>query len=148
MKEAVIMTGLQASGKTSFCRTRLREYRHISLDELNTRNKERLAIEECTANGADFVIDNTNPSAADRKRYFELIKGKGYKVTGYYMRSVLSECLERNESRTGKAKIPRTAIAGTSKKIELPSYSEGFDRLYYVEMTENGFKISEWEEQI
>ncbi|MBR1591747.1 MAG: AAA family ATPase [Ruminococcus sp.] len=146
MNTMVIMTGLQASGKSTFCKIHLSEFKHISLDELKTRNREKLAILSCIENKEDFVIDNTNPSAADRRRYFEAAENSGYKIIGYYMRSVIAECMSRNRQRTGKAKIPDTAIASTSKKIELPSCDEGFDELYYVEITENGFKISEWKE--
>ena len=42
----ILFIGIQASGKSSFYRKYLRDYEHISLDVLNTRNKERLAIEE------------------------------------------------------------------------------------------------------
>ena len=147
MKKMIIMTGLQASGKSSFCRSRLKDFEHISLDELHTRNKERIAVEDCIARGADLVIDNTNPTADERRRYIEIAENSGYEIIGCYMKSVLAECLERNERREGRAKIPRTAIAGTSKKIELPSYSEGFHKLYYVEMSGGGFKISDWQEE-
>ena len=75
-----------------------------------------------------------------------MIKETDYTAVGYYMRSVLAECLERNELRTGKAKIPRIALAGSSKKLEMPSFSEGYSELYYVEMKESGFKISPWKE--
>ena len=147
MCRMVIMMGLQASGKSTFCKKHLADLRYISLDELKTRNREKNAIASCIEKREDFVIDNTNPSAADRQKYFEMITGTDYKVTGYYMRSVIAECIPRNEQRTGKACVPRTAIASTSKKIELPSYKEGFSELYYVEISENGFRISEWKEE-
>ncbi len=142
----IIMIGLQASGKSTFCKTHLSDFKNISLDILNTRNKEKNAILSCLENSENFVIDNTNPSVDDRKKYFEMMHGTDYKVIGYYMKSILTECILRNEHRTGKAKIPRTALASTSKKIELPSYEEGFDEIYYVEMTNNGFNISDWKE--
>ncbi len=147
MNRMVIMIGLQASGKSTFCKSYLAEYKHISLDDLNTRNKERLAVMSCIENHEDLVIDNTNPSAEDRKKYFEMAKGSGYRIIGYYMRSVIAECIPRNEQRTGKARIPTAAIAATSKKIELPTYDEGFDELYYAEITDNGFEVSEWRKE-
>ncbi|MBQ9981927.1 MAG: AAA family ATPase [Oscillospiraceae bacterium] len=146
IKTMVIMIGLQASGKSTFCKTCLSDYKYISLDILNTRNKEKNAVLSCLENNEDFVIDNTNPSVDDRKKYFEMIQDSDYKVIAYYMKSVLAECLLRNDKRTGKAKIPRMALASTSKKIDLPSYEEGFDEIYYVEMTDNGFNISDWKE--
>lgn len=147
MNTMVIMIGLQASGKSTFCQTHLSDHKHISLDELKTRNREKNAVLSCIEKQEDFVIDNTNPSIMDRQRYIEMTRGTDYKVIGYYMRSVIAECIPRNEQRTGSARIPRTAIASTSKKIELPSYEEGFSELYYVVITENGFSISKWKEE-
>jgi len=48
-----IMIGIQASGKSSFCKYILKEYVRINLDELNTRNKERIAIMEAIQSGVD-----------------------------------------------------------------------------------------------
>jgi predicted kinase len=46
--KAVIFTGLQASGKTTFFKQYFEnEYVHVNLDTLKTRNKERLLLEEC-----------------------------------------------------------------------------------------------------
>ena len=59
MATMAIMVGIQASGKSSFCKSNLKEYVRINLDELNTRNKERIAIMEAIQSGVDIVIDNT-----------------------------------------------------------------------------------------
>lgn len=61
MSIMAIMIGIQASGKSSFCKSNFRNYIRINLDELNTRNKERIAIMEAIQSGLDIVIDNTNP---------------------------------------------------------------------------------------
>ncbi|MBQ6696523.1 MAG: AAA family ATPase [Lachnospiraceae bacterium] len=143
----ILFIGIQASGKSSFYRKYLSDYEHISLDVLNTRNKERLAIEECIAKGKSFVIDNTNPTKADRKRYFDRIAGKDYQAVGYFFRSVISESIERNEQRTGKQYVPRCAIAATSNKLEMPTFEEGFTELYYVYMKDGDFVVEEWREE-
>ena len=139
-----IMIGIQASGKSSFCKSILKEYVRINLDELNTRNKERIAIMEAIQSGVDIVIDNTNPTKADRERYISTAKNHEYEAVGYFMQSRLQECIDRNEQREGKACVPRKAIACTSNKLEIPDYSEGFDKLYFVSISENGYKIDEW----
>lgn len=141
-KEMIIFIGIQASGKTTFYHEQLAQYTHISLDVLHTRNKERIALEDCFASGKSMVIDNTNPTAADRTRYISKAKKNGYHITGYFFQSRISDCVERNEKREGKAKVPRTAIAATSNKLEMPCYAEGFDKLYFVHM-ENGRMIAE-----
>ena len=148
MKKAIIMMGIQASGKSSFCKGQLSEgYVRISLDELNTRNKEKLQFYECVENGKGIVIDNTNPTKEDRQRYIPTLKDAGYVIAGYFMQSRVADCVARNEKREGKEKVPRAAIAATSNKLELPDYSEGFDELYYVQIADNGFKIDKWDEE-
>lgn len=69
MAKLAIMIGIQASGKSSFFKTNLQEYKRINLDELHTRNKENLAIEDAVANGEDLVIDNINPTRENREKY-------------------------------------------------------------------------------
>ena len=139
-----IMIGIQASGKSSFCKSNLQEYTRINLDELNTRNKERIAIMETIQSGVDIVIDNTNPTKGDRGKYISIARSHGYDVVGYFMQSKLQDCIDRNEQREGKASVPRKAIACTSNKLEIPDYSEGFDKLYFVSISEDGYKIDEW----
>lgn len=132
-KQAVIFMGIQGSGKTSYFNLHFSgKYRHINLDELHTRYKERLMLQSCIEEGADFVVDNTNPTRADRARYIDTAKIAGYRVTGYFFESRLQDCIRRNNLRTGKEKIPAKAIAATSNKLEIPSKDEGFDELYFV----------------
>ena len=144
MKQAIIMIGIQGSGKSEFCSRYLSSITRINLDTLKTRNNEHRMLEECLAKGLDFVIDNTNPTKEDRARYIPKAKADGYHVVGYYMQSRLQVCIQRNNQRTGKAKVPATAIAMTSNRLELPDFSEGFDELYYVSNDGTNMTVSEW----
>ena len=140
------MIGIQGSGKSEFCRQFLPEICRVNLDTLKTRNNEKRAIEECYEKNQDFVVDNTNPTREDRKRYIGPAKAQGYRVIGYFMQSRLQECIARNNLREGKERIPAKAIAMTSNRLELPSYTEGFDELYFVENDGKSMTISEWRE--
>lgn len=144
MPAMAVMTGIQASGKSTFCKNYLSESVRINLDTLHTRNKENIAMDEAFRAKKDMVIDNTNPTAEDRKKYILKAKEHGYRVIGYFMQSRLQECTARNELREGKAKIPTRAIAATSNKLEIPSYEEGFDELYFVRMTDTGMQVEKW----
>jgi predicted kinase len=104
------------------------------------------AITECYEKNQDFVVDNTNPTREDRKRYIGQAKDLGYRVVGYFMQSRLKECIARNNLREGKERIPAKAIAMTSNRLELPSRTEGFDELYFVENDGKSMTISEWRE--
>ena len=144
-KTMVLMIGIQGSGKSTFYQNFLADsYVRINLDTLKTRHQESLLISDCLERGKSFVIDNTNPTKADRQRYIPLAKQAGYKVIGYFMESKLKVCMERNEKRDGKAKVPSKAIAATSNKLQMPSYDEGFDKLYFVSNDGENMTVNEW----
>jgi len=146
MKTAYIMIGIQGSGKSEFCCRFLPEMCRINLDTLKTRNNEKHGLEDCIAQDIDFAVDNTNPTREDRARYIPVSKENGYHIVGYFMQSRLQECIARNNLREGKERIPAKAIAMTSNKLEMPSFDEGFDELYFVSNDGAEMKISEWRE--
>ncbi len=147
--EAIIFMGIQASGKSSFyfdkfSNTHLR----LNLDMLKTRNRERILFDACIKSKQPLVIDNTNPTKEDRIKYIEKLKQNKFKIIGYYFNSSIKDCLDRNNQREGKKKIPEVAIKGTRNKLELPEYSEGFDELFYISLKTNGFDIKGWTDEI
>ena len=146
MPAMIIMMGIQGSGKSTFCIKNFPEYTRVNLDTLRTRKKEQDALWLAINRKDNIVIDNTNPTMADRKKYIEAGKASQYKIIGYFMQSRLQECIERNDARQGKEKIPSIAIACTSNKLERPDYEEGFDELYFVKITEGKFTVSDWRE--
>lgn len=84
-----------------------------------------------------------------RAGYISQAKAAGFSVTGYYFKSALQVALERNRQRDGKALIPEKGILGAYRKLELPSFDEGFDRLFYVEIADDGqFIVKEWSDEI
>ena len=144
-KTMVILMGLQGSGKSTFYMTHLAvDYVHVNLDTLRTRHQEKLLVDKCFSQGIDFAVDNTNPTRIDRERYIMLAKENGYRVIGYYMESKIKECIKRNSLREGRAKVPEKAIAATSNKLEIPSYDEGFDELYYVKNDGKTMIVEKW----
>ena len=146
-KVLVIMMGIQGSGKSTFYHQCLaKDFVRVNLDTLKTRYREKLLIEDCIKNGKSFAVDNTNPTRDDRRRYIPLAKAAGYTVIGYFMESKLKDCIERNNRRQGKEKIPSGAIASTSNKLQMPSFDEGFDELYFVKNDGTTMTVSEWRE--
>ena len=144
-KIMVIMMGLQGSGKSTFYEKHLWEdYVRVNLDTLKTRHQERLLIDECLRKSKNIAIDNTNPTRADRARYISLAQEKGYYIIGYFMESKIKDCIARNALREGKACVPNTAIAATSNKLEIPSFEEGFNELYFVKNDGESMIIEEW----
>lgn len=142
-----MMIGIPASGKSSFCRSKPFMGKSISLDRVKTRARELQLIDEAFEHNTDITIDNTNVTRAERAKYIGRAKERGYRVVGYYMQSVLKDCLERNRRRTGAAKVPDKAILSKAKLLEMPSLSEGFDELWYVSMDKGAFNEQTWKEE-
>jgi predicted kinase len=94
------------------------------------------------------VVDNTNPTEEERAKYISVAKENKFKIIGYYFRSKISCALHRNSQRSGKEKIPEVGIKGTFNKLEIPTFDEGFDELYCVEIENSAFKITEWTNEI
>ena len=150
--EMVILIGLQACGKSTFSRIYFAAtHEHISKDQMpNNKHRGRRQaqlIEEALQKGHSVVIDNTNPTVEVREPLIRLGRMYDAEITGYYLESQVSQCLERNRLREGKARVPDVAIYVTSKKLVRPSYKEGFDKLFSVRITgDSSFEIQAWKE--
>jgi hypothetical protein len=69
-------------------------------------------------------------------------------VIGYYFESSVSDAIQRNRQRTGRKLVPPQAIGGTGKRLELPSFDEGFDELYTVTVSAPGeFAVQAWRDK-
>jgi predicted kinase len=133
--EAVIFIGIQATGKSEFCKRRFfKTHVRINMDMLRTRHREDILLRACIEAQQPFVVDNTNPTVSERAKYIMAARNAGFKVTGYYFKSVIKDALALNDNRFGEERIPVAGVAGTYKKLALPKYEEGFDALYYVRM--------------
>lgn len=144
---AVILIGIQGSGKSTFYHQFLSDMVHVNLDTLHTRHREKELIHNCLENGISFAVDNTNPTRAEREKYIAEAKAYGYRGVGYFMESRLQACIARNNLRTGEARLPAKAIAATSNRLELPSLDEGFDELWFAANDGKTMTISEWREE-
>ena len=145
--EAVIFVGLQASGKSSFYKDQFfSSHVRLSLDLLRTRHRERRLLDVCLDTQQSFVIDNTNPSRSERAFYIEAALRAQFQVVGYYFCSRVRECLIRNRQRENC--IPDVGLLSTAKKLERPSFDEGFHQLHYVRLLENRFVVEEWNHEI
>jgi predicted kinase len=145
--EAVLLIGIQATGKSSFYKYKFADtHIRLNLDMLKTRHRETILLKACLEAKQPFVIDNTNPTILDRQKYIEVAKEAQFTVVGYYFQSILEDALKRNQKRIGNARIPAPGIKHTYAKLQLPTRQEGFDKLFYVQAVDNGqFIVEEWE---
>lgn len=149
--ELIIFIGLQASGKTTFFRTYFAKTHELVSKDLmrNNRNRARRQtqlIETALVAGSSLVVDNTNATLEDRASLIQIGRIYAAEIIGYFFQSHLKYCLDRNQQREGKARVPDVAIYATNKRLRYPSYAEGFDKLYHVRMTDSfNFEVRKWE---
>jgi predicted kinase len=145
--EAVILVGIQGSGKSTFYQRRFfQSHVRISLDLLKTRYREEVFLSACLLAKQPFVVDNTNVLAAERARYIPPAREAGFRVVGYFFEPDVRAAIARNQQRSGRAVVPVKGILGTRKRLQVPELGEGFDGLYRVTIDAEGeFVVASWQ---
>lgn len=140
--ECVIFVGLPGAGKSSLYRDRFATtHVHVSKDlwpDATNRDKRQAElISESFVSGRSVVVDNTNPTIAERKTMIALARKHGARVVGYYFDVNTRTAVARNADRTGGGKVPNVAIFTAAKRLEPPTTAEGFDQLFRVTIAED-----------
>ena len=137
--EAVILCGVQGAGKTTLYRDRFVEtHVRVGLDLLRTRAREDAFMRLCLQERQRFVVDATNPTAADRRRYVEPARAAGFRVIGYLVEVSDAEALARNAARDVGRRVPAAALVGTGRRLLRPTPQEGFDELWHATAAPGG----------
>ena len=145
--EVAILIGLPGSGKTSFYRHALaRSHDQVSKDLMANRRdrqaRQLALIDAALASGRSVAVDNVNASIADRAALIAAARRHGASVSGYHLRTAKPDCVQRNNGRTGRERVPPVAIHAAAKRFQEPTLGEGFDRLYTVEAVDGHFHIA------
>jgi predicted kinase len=145
--ELVVFSGLQASGKTSYFRSRFAaSHVHVSKDAWpNARNRERRQqrlIAEALGRGESVVVDNTNPSPVERRPLVELGRLAGARVIAYCFVSTVDEALARNAARAGRARVADVGIFTVAGRLVAPTADEGFDERFEVRIADGTFVVT------
>jgi predicted kinase len=141
--ECVVLVGLPASGKTTFYARRFAgTHAHISRDlwpaSSDKTARQARELRKALAEGRPVVVDNTNPSRADRAAIIAVARELQAPIVGYYFTASTREAVGRNRGRQGRARVPDVAIFTKAKQMVVPSRDEGFDELYAVAINEDG----------
>jgi predicted kinase len=137
--EAVILIGIQGSGKSTFYKERLfNTHVRINLDMLKTPRRERLLLEACLAARQPFVVDKMNLTREKRRPYIDAAKAAGFRVIGYMLDSNLDACKRRNAQRPPNQVVPIPGVQAAHRNLEAPAISEGFDELHRVSIDPDG----------
>ena len=137
--ELAVFVGLQASGKTSFYRSRLAATHVLVSKDLmpNVRDRERRQrelVQRALVAGRSVAVDNTNASAESRAALIAIGHEHGARVVGYAFESEIAACLARNAAREGRARVAAVALHVTRHRLQWPSLAEGFDALFRVRL--------------
>jgi predicted kinase len=140
-QELVVMVGLQGSGKSSWVAAHLAgTHAVVSKDHWpHARHREarqRRVVAALLAEGASVVIDNTDPSPAERAPLVALATEAGVPARAIFLDVPLPVCQQRNEARTGRARVPDVGVFSTAARLVPPTTAEGFT---HVEVVRNQY---------
>ncbi len=147
--EAIILCGIQGSGKSTFCHDRYWDS-HIRLnyDMLRTRHREKIILAACIESKQPFVVDATNPTILDRERYIGPAKVARFKVIGIEFVVPVALAVSRNAMRNPKQCVPNKAIYAATAKFQPMTFAEGFDQLWLAIVSADGIELKEQESAI
>jgi predicted kinase len=140
--EVVMLIGIQGSGKSTFARRFIDSHVRLNLDMLRTRHREGLLFAACLQAKAPVLIDNTNVTREQRRRFLEPALAAGFSVRGFYFVPLLEECIGRNARRSKP--VPEGALHGTLRRLEPPTRAEGFAELHAVRIVGADFAVEEY----
>lgn len=137
--QAIVLCGIQGSGKTTLYRDRFLEtHVRISLDMLGTRRREEALLCACLEARQSFVVDNTNATPAERRRYVEPARAAGFRAIAYLVEVDDAEALARNAERPAGRRVPAAGVVGTGRRLQRPTPEEGFDELWHATAAPGG----------
>lgn len=108
-QEMVIMMGYPGSGKSTFYQRFFgsQGYAHVNRDTLKTPEKCMAAADAFLGQKKSVVVDNTNPTAEDRKRYVDIARKHGVPVRCFVM--------EANEALANHMNVTRARLGITDR---------------------------------
>lgn len=146
-----VLIGIPGSGKTTLAKSMIESLQdntvHISRDSIRNEIGDVIFNKKSESNvfktyisriatalklGYDVIADSTNLSKDKRLIYFALCEAlektklAEVDIVAIFVPTPLSICIERNNERCGKDKVPEETIEFMYSKIEEPSYDEGF----------------------
>ena len=157
MPKCIMLVGVPASGKSTWCRRKIITY-VASTDNIISEVasnygmtydegfKELIGfadkvmwrtINACMMRQLDFTIDRTNLTAKARKKFIDKLKLHRYEIECWVFPEVGSEALSHEEwkrrlnSRKGKS-IPQEVLDKMIDSYEIPLKSEGFDNIIFL----------------
>lgn len=148
MGKLFLMVGFPGSGKSTWLKNHCKENDIIvsrdtirfsmvkENEEYFSKEKEVFKeyckqINENLAAGHNVFADATHLNVASRKKVLDNVTGYD-SVHAIVMDTSLTEAIKRNDNRTGREFVPRSAIRRMAAQFEFPDITENFDTVYEV----------------
>ena len=125
-RELVILVGYPGSGKTSLVRNLFVPNDYIVISGSNPLENTKVALESTKS----IVVDATNPSSLQRKRYIQLARSKKIPVRCIYFAVKRVDAVKRNKERGDP--VPPVVYNVFDQMFEMPSTKEGFDKITVI----------------
>lgn len=128
MQKILVLIGLPASGKSTFCKEFIHfnpEYRRVNKDSIRemlnfsdwSPLNEKLVqhvrdciIHEIIRMGFSVIIDDTNLQVIHHKTFNEIAELYGIEIEYKYFDVSVRDCIERDSRREGKARVGESVI--------------------------------------
>jgi len=150
MRELIIMVGVPGSGKSTYVKKNLQDYKVLSSDEIR---KELFGDESCQSNnilvfntlykrareylllGYNIVIDATSINVKERKRVLDNFKDLQIKKIAIYIKTPIEICYKQDSER--ERKVGKDVIDYFNSNFEVPTKEEGFDEVIIFDYEKN-----------
>jgi predicted kinase len=142
--DLAVLVGLQASGKSTFCRRHLMD-RHVLVSKdrfprgaRGKQARQMRLVEEALAEGRSVAVDNTNPSPDEWRPLVEAGHAHGALVTAYWFPPDPAGSMRRNAVRPGRERVPDAGVRATLARLRHPTPADGFDAVFEVRFDGRG----------
>lgn len=140
-----VLCGPSGCGKTTWAKEFVKDHPEIvyvsrdtirfsmmkDADEYFAHEKETFknfvsTIVEGLRNGKDVIADATHLNECSRKKLINAIDNhtSNYSIIYIVFKTDLKTCLKHNEARTGRARVPKTAIQTMYNNFRMPDMKE------------------------
>lgn len=156
-----VLCGPPGIGKTTFVSTFLKnDFLHVSRDEIRFElisdeddyfSKEdevyKIFIQKIKdgLKEKNVIADATHITAASRVKLLRALGNtlKNVIVHAIVFKTSLDKCIERNNLREGRSKVPISVIRRMYHQYTMPSFDEGFDKITVYMPDEGYYKFKE-----
>jgi len=139
VKILVLVIGPPGSGKTTYCRTTLKEYYHVSQDEMGQIEHRQVFLNAIERGERRIVIDRMNFNVAQRARYIIPAVRAGYKI------KLIGVCIDSNNFNKCFDRAINRESHPTIAQGDMQTLSKVLHFFYNAYEPPKDFEYDEWE---